>query len=115
MDLLRPDSPLHLDDSNWPILTAGTMRLPALVREGACVENSLLSPGCIVEGTVVNSVLCPGAIVEAGAVVRDSVLLEKARIKSDATVSHAIVDEGIAAQGAHEGRDEVVVVSHEKA
>jgi glucose-1-phosphate adenylyltransferase len=114
MDLLRPDTPLHLDDSTWPILTAGIMRLPASVREGARVENSLLSPGCIVEGAVLNSVLCPGTIVEAGAVVSDSVILENARVKSDATVSHAIVDEGMIAQGTHDGNDDVIVVSREE-
>jgi glucose-1-phosphate adenylyltransferase len=111
MDLLRPNSPLQLDDPNWPILTAGVMRLPAQVREGALVENALLSPGCTVEGTVINSVLCPGAVVEAGAVVRDSVLLENARIRNGARVSRAIVDEGASAQGIHEGHDEIIVLS----
>jgi glucose-1-phosphate adenylyltransferase len=114
MDLLRPDSPLQLDDPNWPILTTGTMRVPARVRGGAQVENSLLSPGCIVEGTVINSVLCPGTVVEAGAVVRDSIVLENARVQSGAAVSRAIVDEGMLAQGNHDGQDDVIVVSREE-
>jgi glucose-1-phosphate adenylyltransferase len=114
MDLLRPNSPLHLDDPDWPILTSGTMRLPARVRDGAKVENSLLSPGCTIEGTVINSVLCPGTVVEAGAEVRDSVVLENARIQSGAVISHAIVDEGMSARGTHAGHDDVIVVSREE-
>ncbi len=39
----------------------------------ARVQNSLISAGCMIKGTVINSVLSPGVVVEEGAVVKDSI------------------------------------------
>lgn len=93
-DLLAPDPPLRLDDPAWPILSYGTQRLPARVGTSARVENSLLSSGCTVRGTVIRSVLGPGTLVEEGATVRDSILLHDVRVDAGATVERAIVDDG---------------------
>ena len=43
--------------------------------KGADARCSLLSNGCIIAGRVENSVLSPGVIVEAGAEVRNSILM----------------------------------------
>ncbi len=57
------------------------------------MDNSLISPGCVVRGRVERSVLGPGVIVEAGATVADSVIFQKVRIASGARVRRALVDE----------------------
>jgi glucose-1-phosphate adenylyltransferase len=112
MDSLHSAQAMRLNDSDWPILTASEMRLPACITPGATVENSLLSPGCIIEGTVINSVLSPGSVVEAGAEVRDSVLFEESRIKSGARLSRAIVDARMLALGEHTGNgDDIAVIA----
>jgi glucose-1-phosphate adenylyltransferase len=92
MDLLAPEPGLLLDDPEWPILTLGHQRLPARIAESARIEESLVSPGARVAGRVVRSVLGPGVVVEQGAVVRDSILLDDAIIRSGATVQCAILD-----------------------
>jgi glucose-1-phosphate adenylyltransferase len=94
MDLLdaRRGAGLNLDDSSWTILTLAAQRIPAFVGTKARVENSLLSPGCKIEGRVARSVLAPGVSVEADAEVVDSVVLSDAVIKSGARVCKAIVD-----------------------
>ncbi len=94
-DLLANPPPLRLDEPGWPILTAGSVRLPAHLHGTAQVDNSLLSPGCVVWGRVERSVLGPGVIVETGATVLDSVLFHEVRVESGATVRHALVDEGV--------------------
>lgn len=80
------------DDPTWPVLGLMTTRAAGAVRAGAHVEDSLVSPGCDVAGTVVRSVLGPGVRVEAGATVVDSVLFQDVRVGADAFVGTAIVD-----------------------
>ncbi|MHA7262825.1 glucose-1-phosphate adenylyltransferase family protein [Arthrobacter sp. TMN-37] len=84
------------DDPQWPMLTGAPRRMPAFVTAGAQVEDSLLSPGSTVHGRVVRSVIGPDTIVEAGAVVRDSVLLEGVTVAAGARLTRTIVDAGAA-------------------
>ena len=97
-DLLDGNS-VDLDDRRWPVRTTGGLRRPALVRAGASVEDSLVSPGCVVEGRVVRSVLSPGVVVEKGAVVDAAVVLHEAMIRAGAVVERAVVDTGAEVAG----------------
>ncbi|MDF2441118.1 MAG: glucose-phosphate adenylyltransferase, partial [Abditibacteriota bacterium] len=75
MDLLQNESPLRLDNPQWPILTRDTQRLPARIAASAHIDNALISPGWTIQGTVRNAVLSPGVVIENGATVEDAVLL----------------------------------------
>ena len=61
----------------------------------AAVADSLVSPACVVHGTVRGSVLGPGVVVEPGASVLDSVVLADTVVRCGATVTRAILDERI--------------------
>lgn len=76
-----------------PIISKWQDRTASRVRAGAVVEDSLLSPGCVVEGNVVNSVLGPGVVVEPGAHVEGSVIFGDVRIEGGARVCTSIIDE----------------------
>jgi len=91
-ELLRDDRDVF-DHLGWPILTRQPQRAPARVLDGAAVADSLVSPGCRVEGRVERSVLGPGVVVAPGAVVRDSVVFADTVVEAGATVDWAIVDE----------------------
>lgn len=99
MDLLEQpdsrDSGWALDDPDWPILTYGVQRLPARIHGSARIEDSLISPGCDIQGRVERSVLAPGVQVGKGALIRDSVVLQDTRIGEGATVERSIVDEQV--------------------
>lgn len=95
MDLLDREPPLDVDDPEWPILTRGVQRPPALVEAGARIEHSLISPGAHVCGTVERSVLGPGVVVEAGAEVRGAIVFDATTIEAGARVEHAILDAGV--------------------
>lgn len=56
------------------------------------VENSLISPGCIVEGAVVRSVLSPGVHVAPKAVVRDSILFHDCTVHQGARLDAVVSD-----------------------
>ena len=107
-DLLEGKSEMGLDDPAWPILTYGAQRLPAHLLKSAAVEDSLISPGCTIGGTVKNSVLSPDVVVEEGALVEGSIILHGVKIAAGSTVRRAIVDEkaeiGVDAQVGGEGK-----------
>jgi glucose-1-phosphate adenylyltransferase len=65
------------------------------VQGDATVKNSFLSPGCVVEGTVLGSVLSPGVRVARGARVVDSILFHRCTVERDACVQQTIADKGV--------------------
>jgi glucose-1-phosphate adenylyltransferase len=83
-----------LFDADWPIRTQQPQREPTYAAAGSRFEDSLLSSGSRVAGTVVRSVLGPGVVVEAGAEVVESVLFGDTTVRSGARVTRAIVDRG---------------------
>lgn len=114
MDLLRLDAPITPEA--WGIRPNPEAegrpadRTPARFAGGCTVQNSLISAGCIIEGTVVNSVLSPGVQVARGATVRDSILLHDCVVSEGATVDLAILDKGVQV-----GQDAVVGLGDDKA
>ena len=78
--------------SGRKILTKVKDTPPTLFRETADVENSLVSNGCIIEGTVKNSILSRGAIIEKDVILEDCVILQDCHIKAGAHLKNVIVD-----------------------
>jgi glucose-1-phosphate adenylyltransferase len=92
LDLVGLVPPFDLFDRTWLIHTRSEERSPAKLGPEAVARHSLISHGCIVNGTVLNSVLSPGVRVYEGAVVRDSVILLDTEIGAGAMVDTAIID-----------------------
>ena len=95
MALLEDLPELDLYDKDWVIHTRSEERAPAKVGSTAQVHRSLISHGCVINGTVVNSVLSPGVRVEVGAVVRDSIVMFDSIIRTSAVVDRAILDKEV--------------------
>jgi glucose-1-phosphate adenylyltransferase len=105
MDLLSYRSLLNLQDTSWPIHTKLETRPPTRVSIGARVSHSLLSEGCVVDGTVEYTVLSPGVYVAPGAVVRNAVVMHDVTIEERATIENAILDKEVSVgPQAHVGR-----------
>ena len=101
MNLLEDRPELDMYDPDWVIHTRSEERAPAKVGATAQVHRSLISHGCVIEGTVVNSVLSPGVRVDVGAVVRDSIVMFDSVVRAGAVVDRAILDkEVVVGQGA---------------
>jgi len=104
LDLLNPKVNLQLDDPAWRIYSRTTGAPPHYVGESADVENSIVSEGCEIDGTVDYSVLFNNVTVEKGAVVRDSIVMPGTVIKSGAVVEYAMVAENcVIGENAHIG------------
>ncbi len=95
MALVGDDPELDLYDKEWLIHTRSEERAPARIGPTAQVHRSLVSHGCVIDGTVVNSVLSPGVRVDVGAVVRDSIVMFDGVIRSGAVVDRAILDKEV--------------------
>jgi glucose-1-phosphate adenylyltransferase len=94
MELLAPRPRFNLN-SNWPVL--GEYRTSAAVgadQEGS-VCNSIISPGCMIQGRVENSVLSPGVSVAPQALVRNSIIMADTSIGYHSIVEGYIVDENV--------------------
>jgi len=104
MALLGESPALDLHDSDWIIHTRSEERAPAKIGPEARVSGNLLSNGCIVEGDVERSIISPGVYVAAGAVVRDSVIMNDTRIGAGAVVERSLVDKDVEiGEGVHLG------------
>ena len=93
--LLQPKSGLDLYDPSWVIHTRSKERPPVKLGSSGQSRDSLVSNGCVIEGTVINSVLSPGVWVEAGAMVRDSVIMNDTVIRTGALVDCCVLDKEI--------------------
>ncbi|MDY3919534.1 MAG: glucose-1-phosphate adenylyltransferase subunit GlgD [Candidatus Limivivens sp.] len=82
----------NLFDENWPIYTRTNDSCPTQYFDTAEVKNSVVSNGCLIEGTVENSVIGRGCIIKKGAVIRNSVILPDALIGENVRVENQVVD-----------------------
>jgi len=90
MDLLDD---MHLGFENWQILSKSGGQPPHYIAPTGSIQNTLITEGCEIYGTVEHSVLSAGVVVEEGAVVKNSVIMGNVRIRKNATVEYAILGE----------------------
>jgi glucose-1-phosphate adenylyltransferase len=95
LNLLNETPALDLYEPNWVIHTRSRELPPVKLGATGQSRTSLLSNGCVINGTVIHSVLSPGACVEAGAVVRDSVIMNDTIIRAGAVIDHCVLDKEI--------------------
>lgn len=104
MDLLGEKPNFDIFDKSWKIYSRNDPYPPQIITEGATVNNSLITVGSLIEGTVINSLLGANVKVRKGAVVRNSLLYDGVEIREGATVDYSIIAENtIVKKNAHVG------------
>ena len=68
---------------------------PSKYYDGAQVKNSLISDGCVIEGTVENCILFRGVKIGKGSVVRNSIIMQDSVIGSGAQLDCVITDKNV--------------------
>lgn len=110
LDLLNPKLDLNLSDRNWRIYSRTNSRPPQYVSDTAKVENSLVTDGCEIYGSLDYSILFENVTVEEGAKVEYSLVMPGAVIKKGANVRYSIIAENVVVEeGADIGGDPAVV------
>jgi glucose-1-phosphate adenylyltransferase len=101
MDLISVLPAFNLYNYDWPIYTQYGPHPPAKLVHDANGEpgrahDSVVSPGVVVSGGLVEeSILSPGVFVGEGAEIRNSVLLDCARVGAGAVVNRVILDKNV--------------------
>ena len=93
LDIINPNVDLDLSDKKWRIYSRTSYAPPHYVGPNAVIENSSISEGCEIDGTVDYSVVSPNVLIEDGAEVKYSVIMPGAVIKRGAKVYYSIVAE----------------------
>ena len=93
MDLLGDAPEFSVGNEEWRIYSRHDAHAPQFVGGSAVIENSSITEGCQIHGTVRNSVLGAGVCVKAGAIVEDAVIMENVVIDEGAVIKYSIVDE----------------------
>ena len=92
MEIIKPKPSLSLN-SNWPILTTISTLLPYGIVDDSHIKRSIISLGCNIRGSVENSVLSPGVVVEEHAIIRNSIIMRNVVIGKHSVVDRCIVDD----------------------
>lgn len=94
MDLLGRQ-PLFSLNSSTPVLTPEAGARPLCTGKHGSIRDSLVSPGCVINGHVENSVLSPRVWVEEGAVVKNSVVMGNTLIGKHSVIDRCVLDEDV--------------------
>ena len=82
----------NLFDDEWPIYTRTNDSCPTQYFDDADVKHSIVSNGCLIEGTIENSIIGRGCTIKKGAVVKNSIILPTAVIGEDVHIENHVVD-----------------------
>ena len=83
---------LSLFEDEWPIYTRTNDSCPTQYFEGSNVKNSIVSNGCLIEGTIENSVIGRGCVIKKGAVVKNCVILPDVIVDTDVHLENIVAD-----------------------
>lgn len=92
LNLLDKDISRELFFEGGAIYTKSKDEPSTLYTESSNVQNSLIANGCIIEGNVENSIIFRGVKIGKGAIVKNSVVMQKSEILDDAIVVNTILD-----------------------
>ena len=116
MDFLKPEVRDYFFKQYPDVYTKIDDLPPAKYNPGAIVRNSLISSGCILNGTVENSILFKKAYVGNNCVIKNSIILNDVYIGDNTVIENCIVEsrDTIRANTTHIGTPENIKIVVEK-
>ncbi|GIN86661.1 glucose-1-phosphate adenylyltransferase subunit GlgD [Heyndrickxia sporothermodurans] len=95
MEFLNPDIIRSYFYDHWDIYTKVKHEAPAKYSFTSKVSNSLIANGCEIHGIVENSIIFRGVKINKGAVVKNSIIMQKGEIEEDVHVENIIADKQV--------------------
>jgi len=93
MELVEVEPLFNLYGENWPIRTYQRPLPPSKCVSGGKTLESIVCDGCIVSGGIVqNSILSPGVVVERDSLVEESIIFDDVTVEPCARIRRAIID-----------------------
>ena len=93
MELIDLVPEFNLYEEFWRIYTKSNEIPPQYIAPTGVVSRSIVGEGCEIYGEVYNSVISPGVIIEEGAVISDSIIMNKSYIGSNSKLYKVIMAE----------------------
>lgn len=109
MNLLKEENYKDLFYNKNLVRTKVSNNPPVNYCEQAKVNHSLLANGCVIDGTVEGSMLFRGVTVKTGAIVKNSIIMQRCTIDEDVYLENVIIDKDVRVS-----RDQRLIGSKEK-
>ncbi|KSU87295.1 glucose-1-phosphate adenylyltransferase [Bacillus sp. VT 712] len=101
MDILSAETWKQLFLRTRPIYTKTKDEPPTRYAKTAVVKNSMIANGCVIEGHVENSIIFRGVKIGKGAVVKNSIVMQKGAILENSVLNYVVLDKDVKI-GSHE-------------
>lgn len=92
MALIDLKNATNLFMNDWPIYTRTNDSCPTQYFDGSSVKSSVISNGCLIEGSVENSVIGRGCVIKEGAIVKNCVISADVTIGKGVHAENLVVD-----------------------
>lgn len=103
MDLIDHPERLNFDAPGKRVYSRSPVAPPHFVGTESCVQRSIVSEGCEIDGSVEHSVVFYNVSVGRGSTVKDSVVMQNCTVEDGAQIYRAIVAESV-----HIGKNAVI-------
>lgn len=112
MDFLKPDIRNYFFKEYPDVYSKVDDLPPAKYNVGSNVKNSLISSGCIINGTVENSVVFKSAFIGNNCTIKNSIILNDVYIGDNTYIENCIVEsrDTIPANSCYKGEDGIKIV-----
>ena len=80
---------------HWDIFTKLKHEPPTKFGESSRVSNSLIANGCEIHGEVENCIIFRGVKIKKGAIVKNSIIMQKTQIEEDVMIDNIITDKQV--------------------
>ncbi|WP_026568677.1 glucose-1-phosphate adenylyltransferase [Bacillus sp. UNC41MFS5] len=91
LDLLNKETNIFLQNPEWKIHTVENNADPLYLDQAAKAQQSLLSEGCEIYGTIEKSVVFSGVKVGKGARIKNAVILPNTIVEENAWIENAVI------------------------
>lgn len=95
MDLLDNNNREDLFYKHGPIYTKVLDFVPAKYCDTAMVTNSLISDGCVIEGSVENSILFRGVHIGKDSKISNSIIMNNSKVGDNVTLNYVLADKEV--------------------
>ena len=95
MKLLNPSEWNKLFIDHQPIYTKVKDEPPTRYLKSSSIKHAMVANGCIIDGTIENSIISRGVRIGKGAVIKNSIIMQKCTIGDNCIIDSAILDKDV--------------------
>ncbi len=95
LEMLNSEIRNEIFNDEQPVLTRIKDTVPTKYGDDACVKNSYIADGCVIDGNVENSIIFRNVKIEKGARIQNSVVMQNTIIEENTSLNSVISDKNV--------------------